>query len=332
MSYDLYRYNAKPIKKKRLWLKIPLVVLLMVFTVVWVQDTLQESPGVLDQTTKDTKAVSLVDEINLDLNPSPISPTWPEEMQSAVGAIGYGVLAESNPGAEPVEMASLAKVMAAILVIEKESIGVGEPGRDLVFNLQDEVLYNKYLFEGGVVTTIKAGETIPLREALDAMLIESSNNIADTVVINAFGSLDAYLEVASEKAEELGLENSTFADVTGFSPNSKATASDLIVLADYAMRNPLFSEIVSTWQKTILGDIELTNTNAFLDFEGNGVIGIKSGLTDTAGGTFLTAAKYQLDSGDTVVSLAVTLGAETHFSAQEAAMPLLRAVQSAFEN
>lgn len=275
---------------------------------------------------------SVIHQINTALPKPTLSPQWPKKINSAVGAVGYGVLAKSDTDNTPAPMASLAKVMAAILVIEKDGISNDNPGRNITFNQNDEEFYNKYLLDGGVVTTVKAGESIPQRDALKAMLLSSSNNLADTTVIEAYGSVDEYLRIANQKAQDLGMTQTTYADVTGFSPDTKATASDLVLLADYAMKNPFFAETVSTWEATIMGDIKLTNTNVFLDYEGNNVIGIKTGLSDEAGGTYMTAAKYQTESGDTVVALAVTLGAKTHFAAQEKAMPLLETVKDGFAN
>lgn len=274
---------------------------------------------------------SLLHKINTSLPKPEVSPQWPHRPQAAIGAVGYGVIADSTNDTKPVPMASLAKVMAAILIIEKDGVSQDNPGNSILFTADDEALYNKYLTMGGVVTLVKAGETMTQSDALKAMLMGSSNNIADSAVIASFGSVEAYLQAANTKTKELGMNNTTYNDVTGFSPQTVSTASDLVLLGEYAMKNPLFEEIVSTWKTTINnGKTELTNTNVFLDFEGNGVLGIKTGLTDEAGGTYMTAARYKTEKGDEVVALAVTLGAKTHFGAQKSAMPLLEAVEQGF--
>ena len=330
-SYDDARRRTERRDKYFSIVFIGFFIVFMIFALRTVSSVLSKG-GEQTETSADGEETTVISSLNTGLPRPSLAPEWPKDIQSAVGAIGYGVLAESTTDAKAVPMASLAKVMAAILIMEKDGITKENPGKEIVFNLDDESFYNKYLFEGGVVTTVKVGGKISQREALEAMLITSSNNIADTAVVASFGSVEAYLEAANQKAADLNLTKTKFADVTGFSPQTVSTASELVLLAEYAMKRPLFAEIVGTWETTIMGDIKLTSTNTFLDYENNGVIGIKSGLTDEAGGTFMTAAQYQLASGEYVVALAVTLGAESHFHAQEVAMPLLTAVRSGFDN
>ena len=329
----MYRYHTRVKKrpKKRGYILVAGGLAVIAF-LIFGGGPLLDSGAEPEQNRLEPSVKTAINELNFNLPKPEVEPKWPAKIQSAVGAVGYGVIAESNPTAKAVPMASLAKVMAAILIIETDNLTLEDDGRDIVFDLEDEGFYNKYLFEGGVVTTVKAGESITQREALNAMLIGSSNNIADTAVKWTFGSIDNYLKKANQKALELGMNQTNFDDVAGFSPKSAATAGNLVLLGEYAMKNSLFAEIVSTWQTKILSDVLITNTNAFLDFENNGVIGIKSGLTDEAGGTFMTAAHYQTPSGDSVIALAVTLGAQNHFAAQEAAIPLLRSVETGFNS
>ena len=269
--------------------------------------------------------------INTSLPKPEISPNWPSGMQSAVGAVGYGVISKSHNNEKPLPMASLAKVMAVILIIEKDNLGFENGGKIIELKKDDVELYDKYLKKGGVVTKIKSGQKISQKEAITAMIVSSSNNLADTTVIDSYGSIDNYLEKANEKAAEIGLNQTNFADVTGFSPESRSTASDLIRLSEYVMKNEFFRSIASIWQTEILNSMKITNTNIFLDFEGNNVIGIKTGLTDEAGGTYMAASKLKTDDGD-VIALAVTLGAKNHFEALDKAQPLLRKTTESFKN
>jgi D-alanyl-D-alanine carboxypeptidase (penicillin-binding protein 5/6) len=270
----------------------------------------------------------IIDEVQSSSETLPSEPiaVWPKEGQAAIGGVGYGVVSSSPSDERAIPMASLSKVMAALLIMEKDGVTLESEGKSIFFSADDEQFYNKYLFEGGVVTRVESGGFISQRDGLKAMLIGSSNNLADTSVIASFGSIDAYLLEANKKAQQLGMSNTVFADATGFSKDSIATASDLVLLANYAMQNSLFANIVSTWKTTVL-DTEIVNTNAFLDFEGNNVIGIKSGLTDEAGGTFMTAARYVDSTGEEMIATAVILGAKTHFNAQQDAMPLLTSIQ-----
>ena len=88
------------------------------------------------------------------------------------------------------------------------------------------------------------------------------------------------------------------------------------------IQNPVIAEAARTWTTEIEGVGPIYNTNNFLDFEGNGVIGLKTGDTDEAGGTYMVAARRVIH-GEEAILLAVVLGGANHFSAQQTAMPLI---------
>jgi D-alanyl-D-alanine carboxypeptidase (penicillin-binding protein 5/6) len=142
--------------------------------------------------------------------------------------------------------------------------------------------------------------------------------------------MENYVAYANELAKELGLENSYFGDASGWSPTTVGTAEDLVKLGDKAMQNPVFAEIVSKWTVTHPEAGELFSTNVFLDYEGNNVVGIKTGYTEQAGGTYLAAARYQLEDNQEVTVLAAVLTAPSHFQGQQDTMPLLTATRDNF--
>src|SRR5207237_2815719 len=67
---------------------------------------------------------------------SPIDLPWPAQAQAAIGAEGAGVLA-ATPGPRPLPIASVAKVMAALVTLEARPLKVGEQGPTITVTPDD---------------------------------------------------------------------------------------------------------------------------------------------------------------------------------------------------
>lgn len=255
---------------------------------------------------------------------------WPSYGQAAVGAQGYGVLATSNTNQQPLPAASVIKVLTALTILKAHPLALGESGPQITITEADVASFNDYNLRNGTVTKVVEGQQISQYQAMQAMLIRSANNMADTLAVWAYGSMDEYLSAANSLAAELGLPNTQVVDATGFSPQTVSTAEDLVKLGEYAMANPVMAEIVGTWQVELPEAGLITNTNLFLDFEGNGVVGIKTGDTEEAGGVYLVAAQYDI-AGEQVLVIGALMAAPSHFAAQQDTMPLLTAARDSFQ-
>jgi len=121
-------------------------------------------------------------------------------------------------------------------------------------------------------------------------LLPSANNLADTLAVWAFGSLDEYRTAATALVRSLGMTSTTVGtDASGFSPSTTSTARDLTLLAAAAARHPVVAEIVARDHAVLSGVGTVYNTNSLLGRPG--VVGLKTGTTAEAGGVFLFAAK-----------------------------------------
>lgn len=219
---------------------------------------------------------------------SAVDLPWPAYGQGALVAQGYGLL-QTHGEQKSVPMASVAKVVTALAVLRQKPIAVGQSGPAIIINSNDVSIYNSYYTRGGSVVKVENGERLSERQALQALLIPSANNIADTLVIWAFGSMENYVAYANKMVSGLGLNNTKVADASGFSPDSVSSAEDLAKLGLAALDDPLLAAIVSqkTAELPLAGPVN--NVNWLLGSDG--VIGIKTGNTDEAGGCFLFAAK-----------------------------------------
>ena len=234
-----------------------------------------------------------------------VSIPWPDYGQEAFGAMGYGVLATSGQQ-KSAPIASIAKIVTALSVLRQKPLSIGQQGPQLTIGPSDVALYNKYVAEQGSVVPVNDGEQISEYQMLEALLLPSGNNIADSLANWAFGSQSAYLTYANNLVKTMGMNQTHLADASGFSPNSTSSASDLVILGQAAIANPVLASIVS--QKTAVIPVAGTvhNVNWLLGIDGAN--GIKTGNTDQAGGCFLFAAKQNI-GGQTIQVIGAVLGA-----------------------
>ncbi len=245
--------------------------------------------------------------VSLASSPASLSPkiAWPAKGQSAVGAVGFGVL-DSSPNQKPVPIASIAKVLTALAVLKQKPIAVGEQGPQITLGKEDVAIYKGYLAKNGSVVPVTAGEKITQYQALQAMLIPSSNNMADSLALWAFGSVDAYIVYANQLAKTLGLNNTVVADASGFSPKTKSTAHDLVILGQAALANPIISKIVNQKQAKLPVAGLVTNTNWLIGV--SGINGIKTGHTNQSGGCYLYSSTQKI-GGHFVTLIGAVVGA-----------------------
>lgn len=213
---------------------------------------------------------------------------WPAIGQSALGAEGYGLLARHGDNT-PVPIGSTAKIFTALAVLKQKPIAAGSQGPSLTLNQADVDLFNSYYSQNGSVTNVAAGEKITELQALQSLLLPSSNNMADTLANWAFGSKDAYLKYANGMVKSMGLRHTTVGDTNGFSDSTTSTADDLVTVGLAALKNPVFADVVSQSTAQIPVEGTINNTNFLLGSDG--VVGIKTGHTDKAGGNYVFAAR-----------------------------------------
>jgi serine-type D-Ala-D-Ala carboxypeptidase (penicillin-binding protein 5/6) len=259
---------------------------------------------------------------------SAVDLAWPPGTSSAIGAHGFGALAtKGSKGPRPT--ASIAKVITALAVLEKMPLQKGQQGPMITITKADVELYNKYYRINGSTVKVVEGEQISQYQALQAVLLPSANNMADTLAIWAFGSMDAYHQHANKMVKKLGMTNTIVAaDASGMSPATKSTTSDLITLGEAALDNPVVAEVVAQKSAVIPVAGAIHSANARLGL--NNIIGIKTGLTDEAGGCFLFAAKHTLKTGQEITIIGVVLGAQKFTDALNSSEPLLNSAKKHF--
>lgn len=209
---------------------------------------------------------------------------------NAVSALTYDMttntpLYEKNPE-QKVPMASLTKIMTAIVALEnpKENDQYFVHAADLV---------------GEDSMGLTVNEVVTLEELLYGLMLPSGNDAAEVLASNYPQGREAFIKAMNNKAESLGLQNTTFPNPSGLQGDGVqyTTAYDMLVITRYALQHfPLFQKVVSTYEHNIpMNNLHktfyLTNeTNLLTSYPG--VKGVKTGYTPEAGLCLVTYLEY----------------------------------------
>jgi len=255
--------------------------------------------------------------------------SWPAIGQSAVGIVGSPIL-DTNGTQTPAPTASTAKIITALVVLHAKPLTLGGQGPAITLGASDEALYNAYTARGGSVVRVTAGEQISEYQMLQAILLPSANNMADSLATWAFGSLSAYSAAANSYLAQLGLAHTHVGtDASGFGPSTTATAHDLVRLGELAMQNPVLAQIVGQTTASGIPIVSsVKNVNSLLGTDN--IIGVKTGNTDQAGGVFISASHVNV-KGQPVTIVTALVGAPTLFEALKDSLPLIQSAQANFK-
>jgi D-alanyl-D-alanine carboxypeptidase (penicillin-binding protein 5/6) len=258
---------------------------------------------------------------------NPTALPWPSYGQSAIGAEGFGVLASSGEQ-KPAPIASVAKVMTAYSVLKQKPLKPGQQGPIISISDQDVLTYNDYYSKGGSVAKVVPGEKISEYQALQALMLPSANNFADTLAIWAFGSMDKYILYANNQAKTLGLKDTHISDASGFSPQTLSSAWDLVLLGQAAIKDPALAEIANQQQANVPEAGTVHNVNWLLGTDN--VNGIKTGNTEEAMGCFLFSSVRNVN-GQKITLIGAIMGAPNLNKAISDARPLIGVSDQSFE-
>jgi D-alanyl-D-alanine carboxypeptidase len=181
----------------------------------------------------------------------------------------------------PRPMASLTKIMTALIVLEHHSLDetVTVPA------IADEI--------GGSSLKAKSGQQFKLSAMLKALLLPSANDAAYTLAVHHSRSVAKFVAEMNERATALGMANTHFGNPAGLdSQQQYSSPRDLAWLSVAALRQPAFRATVGMrFANTTSSDgmqFALSNTNEMLHYN-DSVFGLKTGTTDSAGECLIVA-------------------------------------------
>ena len=227
----------------------------------------------------------------LVLGTAPAIP-WPAQGKAGLYVDGIGDVG-SFGGQSPAPMASTAKMMTALLVLEDHPLALNEPGPVITVTRADVNTFFAERNQGESVLPVVAGEQLSEYQLLQGLLLPSASNYAGMLANWDLGTVPAFVARMNTRAAALGLGATHYADVSGFSPLTVSIPADLIKLGQTAMLQPVFAQIVAQSQTTLPVAGVVRNLDTLLGQ--GGVVGIKTGHTDEAGGCFVMAADLTID-------------------------------------
>ena len=245
----------------------------------------------------------------LDTNSLEINAKSAILMDAKTGTVLY-----TKNATEALPPASVTKIMTLLLVAE--AIGDGN------ISLEDKVYVSANAASmGGSQIFIKEGEEFTVEELLKSTVIASANDAAVALAELICGSEAAFVDRMNERAEELGMKNTSFENATGLDDTVTkhlTSAYDIALMSRELIKHDIVTEYSNVWQDSIRdGEFVLTNTNRLVRYY-DGCTGLKTGSTDKAG--FCVSATAMRDG---MHLIAVVMGAETRDERNEAARAML---------
>lgn len=182
----------------------------------------------------------------------------------------------SKAADKPMPPASMSKLMTAFMVFDRLKKGS--------LNLDDTFLVSEKAWrKGGSKMFVKVGDRIKVSDLLRGIIVQSGNDACIVVAEALGGSEEAFAEMMTQRAKEIGLTSSRFANATGWpDPGHYMSARDLAVLSerlvsDFPELYKLYAEKTFTYSK-----IKQSNRNPLL-YRDIGADGLKTGHTEEAG-------------------------------------------------
>ena len=186
------------------------------------------------------------------------------------------ILLEENSH-EKLEPASVTKIMTLLLVMEAV-----DSGR---IALEDPVSVSAYAAGmGGSQVYLEEGEQMSVSEMLKCVTVVSGNDCAVALAEHLAGSEGAFVAQMNQRAQELGMADTTFLNCTGLPAQGHVTSAHDIALMsrELILNHPKIRDYTTIWMDSIRdGSFGLTNTNRLVRFY-QGTTGLKTGFTSSA--------------------------------------------------
>lgn len=199
------------------------------------------------------------------------------------------VLYEQN-ARQPLPIASITKLLTALTAL-RSGHGLEET---VVIQPEDTRTEGSSLY-------LKPGETVSLKTLLYGLMLQSGNDAALAIARFCGGSVEQFVDRMNETAARLGMTGSHFANPNGLTQEEHySTAYDMALLARACLEQKELAEIMATRTATMEGR-SFANHNKLL-WRYPGCVGLKTGYTQQAGRTLVSAARRE-----GVTLIAVTL-------------------------
>lgn len=178
---------------------------------------------------------------------------------------------------EPMEIASVTKVMTLLLTMEAIDQGA--------IAMDDVVSISPYAASmGGSNVFLSAGEEITVKDLLKAVCVASGNDAAVALAEHISGATELFVAEMNNRAKELGMKDTHFVNCTGLPAEGHlSSAWDVALMSrELILHHPDIRDFTTIWMDTLRnGEFQLANTNKLIRFY-DGATGLKTGSTSSA--------------------------------------------------
>ncbi|MBQ9277425.1 MAG: D-alanyl-D-alanine carboxypeptidase [Lachnospiraceae bacterium] len=223
-------------------------------------------------------------------------------MEASTGRILY----EKNAD-EMLRPASVTKIMTLLLIFEALEDGS--------MTLDDTVTVSEHAASmGGSQCFFEAGEEQTVNDMIKCIEVASGNDAAVAMAEHIAGSEEAFVAMMNERAKELGMNNTNFANACGLEHEAHlTTARDIALMSrELITKHPEIRNYSTIWMDSIVhrtrrgeSQFDLANTNKFLN-QYTGATGLKTGYTSQA--KYCMSATAERNG---IELIAVIMGADT---------------------
>jgi D-alanyl-D-alanine carboxypeptidase len=222
--------------------------------------------------------------------PGTLRLPWPSAGQAVVEVEGVGRMGASG-AQSPTPTASVAKVMTAYVFLQDHPLASGQEGPTYRISPGEAARLPWRISRDETHVDVVANQPFTEREALEALMVVSANNIAHELARWDSGGDAAFVAKMNAAARRLGMTATRYTDPSGFDATTVSTAADQVRLFRAAMRIPSFTEIVSmpTFTPRTGGETRSGGNTLLGSY---GVVGGKTGYTSRAGANYVFAARY----------------------------------------
>lgn len=266
--------------------------------------------------------------------PAAVALAMPQEGETAVSISGAGAylgpkadgIFASKGGNGQLPMASISKLITALIVLQARPLGASGKGPTITFGKADHALYDKYFALNATIAAMPLNSSMSEYDALETMLVVSACNYAEAIATWAYGSDAAFVGAARTWLTAHRLHGTVMVEPTGIDARNVSSPADLIKLGKLVMAVPALARIVAKKSLDVPSLRGLPSTNNLLGTDG--VDGIKTGTLDQSNLLFSSTVSVGLPKP--LVITGVVLGGDTSASVDIDVKALIESITSGF--
>ncbi len=209
-------------------------------------------------------------------------------------------------------IASITKLMTALVFLETNP------------DMEKEIIITKDDYRAGNRAYFFEGERVKVKDLFSVMLIASANEGSAALVRSTGLTSEEFIKKMNDKAQDLGMTQTIFADETGLNNNNKSTASDILKLAKEAFNHDEISSVVglknyqfevanNKIKRSVVATDKILGDDFGYGNDSYRILAGKTGYLDSAGYCF--ASKVTNKDGDkTIIVVLGSSGSDTRFN------------------